>query len=125
MNKMFAVFKREYLQAVRKKSFIILTVLMPVLFGGIILLPALLIGKTMEKKTVMVVDGTGRLESALSGTVEPLVSEESPSDADAMVKDMEEQSGPTETRYVNASGVCRPEGVRGSVHRADGCQGRR
>ncbi|MBW3670903.1 MAG: ABC transporter permease [Acidobacteria bacterium] len=103
MNKMFAVFKREYLQAVRKKSFIILTVLMPVLFAGIILLPALLLGKTMEKKTVMVVDGTGRLQDTLQGGVEPLASEEPGSESEEMARDLEDQSGPIETRYVDAS----------------------
>lgn len=92
MKKMFAVFKREYLQAVRKKSFIILTVLMPVLFAGLIMVPALIIGKTLEKKTVMVVDGTGRLEAAILGTDEPDVPEE-----------LEAQAGPIESRYVDAS----------------------
>lgn len=103
MNKMFAVFKREYLQAVRKKSFIILTVLMPVLFAVIILLPALLIGRTMEQKTVMVVDGTGRLQSSIEGGVESLVSEEDPSRTDEMTRDLERQSGQLEIRYANAS----------------------
>lgn len=103
MNKMFAVLKREYLQAVRKKSFIILTVLMPVFFAGVILIPTLLIGKTMERKTVMVVDGTGRLQSSIEGGVESLVSEDDPSQTDEMTKDLERQSGRVDTRYVDAS----------------------
>lgn len=99
MNKMWAVFKREYLQAVRKKSFIILTVLMPAFFAAIILVPALILDKTLDKKTVMVVDGTGRLETAIRGSAdEPVEDSELPDE-------VEEQSGPVETRYVDASGA--------------------
>jgi ABC-type Na+ efflux pump permease subunit len=40
MKKMFAVVKREYLQAVRKKVFIIMTLLFPFLMAGLMSCPA-------------------------------------------------------------------------------------
>lgn len=66
MRKMFAVMKREYLQAVRKKTFIIMTILFPFLMAGIMVLPALVMSKGMGKKRIAVLDGTGKLESAFA-----------------------------------------------------------
>ena len=66
MKKLRAVFKREYLQAVRKKSFLIMTVLTPFLFAGLMVFPSLLAVKGLGEKSVVVVDGTGRLEAAVS-----------------------------------------------------------
>ena len=61
MNKMYAVMKREYLQAVRKKSFIIMTLLAPFLMAALMILPGLLMAKGMGTKRIAVLDGTGRL----------------------------------------------------------------
>ncbi len=66
MKKPWAVFKREYLQAVRKKSFLIMTVLMPFLFGALMIIPSALAVKGVGEKTVAVVDGTGRLAAAVA-----------------------------------------------------------
>lgn len=66
MKKMFAVMKREYLQAVRKKTFIIMTLLFPFLMAGIMILPGLVMAKGMGKKRIAVLDGTGRLEQAFA-----------------------------------------------------------
>jgi len=48
MNKTFIIFKREYLNRVTKKSFLILTILMPILFGALMILPSYL--ATRENK---------------------------------------------------------------------------
>ena len=40
MNKMWAVLKREYLQAIRRKMFIIMTFLMPLFMAALFFLPA-------------------------------------------------------------------------------------
>jgi ABC-2 type transport system permease protein len=66
MNKMFAVMKREYLQSVRKKTFIIMTLLFPFLMAALMILPALVMSKGMGKKRIAVLDGTGKLESAFA-----------------------------------------------------------
>ena len=64
MNKMFVVMKREYLQAVRKKVFIIMTLLFPFLMAGLMILPGLMMAKGMGKKRIAVLDGTGQLQQA-------------------------------------------------------------
>jgi ABC-2 type transport system permease protein len=64
MNKMFAIMKREYLQAVRKKAFIIMTLLLPFLMAGTMVLPGLMMAKGMGIKRIAVLDGTGQLEAA-------------------------------------------------------------
>ncbi len=66
MKKTWAVFKREYLQAVRKKSFLIMTLLTPFLFAALMLIPSLLAVKGLGEKTIVVVDGTGRLKDAVA-----------------------------------------------------------
>ncbi|HVE70279.1 MAG TPA: ABC transporter permease [Thermoanaerobaculia bacterium] len=66
MKKMFAVMKREYLQAVRKKSFIIMTLLLPFLMAGMMFLPGLMMAKGMGQKRIAVLDATGRLQAAFS-----------------------------------------------------------
>ena len=66
MKKMFAVFKREYLQAVRKKMFIIMTFLLPALMALLFSLPGLMLSRMGEKK-VALLDNTGVLGDALNG----------------------------------------------------------
>lgn len=61
MRKTWAVFKREYFQVVRKKSFLILTILAPFLMAGLIFVPALLAVKGLGEKRVAILDGTARL----------------------------------------------------------------
>ena len=71
MRKVLAVLKREYLQVVRKKSFWILSILMPVFLLGLMVGPALLMRRGLAGKRVAVLDGTGRLRTAFetaSGT---------------------------------------------------------
>ena len=71
MNKMFAVFKREYIQAVRKKSFIIMTLIFPFLMVAMMLLPALLVSRGLGDKKVAIIDGTSALRSAFVRPNEP------------------------------------------------------
>ncbi|HUP45982.1 MAG TPA: ABC transporter permease [Thermoanaerobaculia bacterium] len=66
MNKLLAVLKREYLQAVRKKMFIIMTFLMPVLMAALLVLPSLIMARGMGEKKIAVVDGTGELREAFT-----------------------------------------------------------
>ncbi|MGN6185405.1 MAG: ABC transporter permease [Thermoanaerobaculia bacterium] len=67
MNKLFAVLKREYLQTVRKKMFIIMTFLMPVLMAALFFLPALMMERGMGSKKITVLDATGQLRAAIEG----------------------------------------------------------
>ncbi|HEY6137416.1 MAG TPA: ABC transporter permease [Thermoanaerobaculia bacterium] len=71
MNKMLAVLKREYLAAVRKKMFIVMTILFPVLMSAAMLLPGLMVARGLGEKQVAVLDGTGKLQSAFTRTIVP------------------------------------------------------
>lgn len=66
MKKLLAVLKREYLQTVRKKMFIVMTFLMPVLMGAVLVLPSLIMARGMGEKKIAVVDGTGKLREAFT-----------------------------------------------------------
>lgn len=59
MNKIFIIIRREFLSRVKKKSFIIMTILTPLLMGAIMIVPGLLasMGDTTVKK-IAVVDNT-------------------------------------------------------------------
>ena len=63
MNKILLIIKREYLSRVRKKSFIIMTILGPVLMAGLILAPILLMDSSdEEKKEIWVCDENNLFE---------------------------------------------------------------
>jgi len=65
MTKLFAVMKREYLQAVRKKMFIIMTILGPILMTGLMAAITLLVSRGLGEKRIAIVDGTGKLEQTI------------------------------------------------------------
>lgn len=69
--KILAVFKREYLAAVRKKMFLFMTAFFPILMAGIFAVPIILINKSLGDKRVAVVDGSGRLRDVLSKPLRP------------------------------------------------------
>jgi len=56
MNKIALIIRREYLARVRKKSFIIMTILGPLLIGGLFTSSFLLNKVDTEKHTIVVVD---------------------------------------------------------------------
>jgi ABC-2 type transport system permease protein len=56
MNKLFLIIKREYLSRVRKKSFIIMTLLTPLFMIGIFVIPTLLAINNDDTSTVAVID---------------------------------------------------------------------
>lgn len=109
MKKMFAVMKREYVQAVRKKMFIIMTILLPFLMAGITILPGLILAKGMGTKRIAVLDGTGRLEAAFSKPNAPEEKSEKPADEarKALSGRRRGPEIPTEMRieYVNQAGA--------------------
>jgi len=59
MSKSFLIIQREYLTRVKKKSFIIMTIIGPLLFAGLMVVPAWLAGvEDTEKKVIAVLDET-------------------------------------------------------------------
>lgn len=69
MNKIFIIIRREFLSRVKKKSFIIMTILTPLLMGAIMIVPGLLasMGDTTVKK-IAVVDNTKMFINKLQNT---------------------------------------------------------
>ncbi len=59
MRKIFLIIQREYLTRVRKRSFIVMTILGPLLMAATIIIPIYLATQTNESKTVAVIDETG------------------------------------------------------------------
>lgn len=69
-RKLWAVIRREYLERVRSKAFIIGTVLGPVLMGGIMILPIFMAGQGGEVLRVAVLDATGVLQAKVEKALE-------------------------------------------------------
>lgn len=59
MRKIFLIIKREYLTRVKKRSFVVMTILGPLLMAATIIVPIYLATRTDETKTVAVLDETG------------------------------------------------------------------
>ena len=71
MNKILLIIQREYLSRVKKKSFIVMTLAVPVLFIGMIGLIAYISAKQNDfgdKKKIEVVDESGRFLSKMKNT---------------------------------------------------------
>ena len=67
MKKLFAVVKREYIQRVRTKFFVVATILGPLLMGAFTVVPALLMGiKSGGPTRVVIIDQTGKLYSRVA-----------------------------------------------------------
>jgi ABC-2 type transport system permease protein len=59
MNKILLIIRREYLTRVRKRSFIVMTILGPLLMAAIVIVPVYVATMSNELKTVSVIDETG------------------------------------------------------------------
>jgi ABC-2 type transport system permease protein len=69
MNKILLIIKREYLSRVKKKSFVIMTILGPLLMAGLIIGPALLSQvEDTELKTIAVVDSSYIMKDVIQNT---------------------------------------------------------
>ena len=71
MNKILLIIQREYLSRVKKKSFIVMTFLVPVLFIGMIALVAFLVAKQNDigdKHKIEVIDESGHFINKLKST---------------------------------------------------------
>lgn len=69
MNKIFLIIQREYLTRVRRKSFLLLTLLMPILMVALVFVPIWLGSiSSGENRTVMVVDESHLYDSLFQST---------------------------------------------------------
>ncbi len=68
MNKILLIIRREYLTRVRKRSFIVMTILGPILMAAIFVIPIYFATMQDEKRVINVVDETGLFISKFSNT---------------------------------------------------------
>jgi ABC-2 type transport system permease protein len=99
---MLAVIRREYLQAVRKKMFIIMTFLFPLLMAGAFTLPSLMMAKSLSGRRIAVVDGTGRLKDAFTHANDDALPKAKPKPEDALRKNREMPT-PIDVDYLDGS----------------------
>lgn len=59
MSKIWIIIQREYLSRVKKKSFVIMTILGPVLMAALFIVPVYLANVSDQKKTIGILDETG------------------------------------------------------------------
>jgi ABC-2 type transport system permease protein len=74
MRKILAVIRREFVERVRTKTFILSTVLGPLFFGAMAIIPGLLLSRQTTGQRIGVIDGTAngfgtRISEALSATM--------------------------------------------------------
>ncbi|MGV3540036.1 MAG: ABC transporter permease [Rufibacter sp.] len=70
MDKIWLVFQREYLVRVRKKSFIVMTILGPLLMALVMVVPVGLMMMSDDTKTIQVLDESGFLAGKFASTDE-------------------------------------------------------
>ena len=71
MRNIYLIISREYLERVRKKSFIIVTLLMPILMIAMMVAPSLMmLFSKSEQKQVVVIDRSGVIADNLYETAE-------------------------------------------------------
>jgi len=63
MNKIILIIKREYLSRVRKKSFIVMTILGPILMAGLMMTPLLMDTSDTEEREIWVCDESNMFRS--------------------------------------------------------------
>jgi ABC-2 type transport system permease protein len=109
MSKIWLIIQREYLTRVRKKSFIIMTLLTPVLLAAFMVLPALLVSMSDETETVMVLDESGlfadKLESKKDLLFVPL------SGSLEQAKMVYQETDNTALLYIPKVTIDNPEGI--------------
>lgn len=68
MNKILLVIQREYMVRVRNKTFILSTILTPLLFAGLITTVTIISIKNIDREKIAVIDNTGALQGNIENT---------------------------------------------------------
>ncbi|MEQ8712209.1 MAG: ABC transporter permease [Cyclobacteriaceae bacterium] len=109
MHKIGLIISREYLTRVRKKSFIIMTIIGPVLFAALIILPTWLASQDGEQKVIEVLDDSGNFTGKFQDT-ESLVFEYITGDLDA-AKERVPNDNTFGLLYIPAIDIDQPAGI--------------
>lgn len=92
MNKILLVIKREYLSRVQKKSFIIMTILGPILMAALFIVPIVLSQMSDETKKVLILDETGWFEDKFENS-DRYIFEHVYTDLETAKKNLSDQEG--------------------------------
>ena len=68
MNKLFLIIQREYFSRVKKKSFLIMTILGPLLMAGLMIIPVWLAMRDKTEHQILVLDHSGLFIDKLPNT---------------------------------------------------------
>lgn len=115
-SKLFLIIKREYLERVRRKSFIITTLLMPIFMVILMVLPGLIMLLSgPEEKTIAVVDASGVIAQSLKGGDEISFKTISP---DITVDSIKRLNDYDAVLYIGSNVVENPNSVQFFTHSA-------
>jgi len=109
MSKILLIIRREYLTRVRKKSFIIMSVIGPLLFGLIGVVPIWLASREGDEKVIEVLDESGYFKGKLEG-----IGAISFTYLDNTIKEAKEGIGSTNSYgilYIPAIDLDNPQGI--------------
>ncbi len=109
MDKIRLIIAREYLTRVRKKSFLIMTILGPILFAGLLILPTWLASQDGEEKVIDVLDESGNFVGKFTDT-ESLVFNYIDEDL-ATAKERIPNETTFGLLYIPAVDIDKPEGI--------------
>lgn len=104
MNKILLIIQREFVERARKKSFIVTTLLMPILMVGLMIAPSLVaVYSTGDSKQVVVVDKSGKVAPQLiqASTPELTYVDQSQLSIDEARKTYNEDSGIFAVLYID------------------------
>ena len=110
MHKIWLIIQREYLVRVRKKSFIVMTILGPILLAGLMIVPVWLATLSDEAEVIQVVDESGLFDDSFEsqGNI-TFVNVKSPQE---QAKQDFLQSGHTALLYIPPLDLDNPAGIR-------------
>lgn len=115
LRSVWVVTRREFLERVQKKSFLFLTLLTPLLFGGMLILPvALSLVKSEKVNRVAVVDRTGWMGPLLQ-RVEAPVAKAPVQNPNAVLKEDSERFGESAAEFTFPPASETLESLRGQV----------
>lgn len=115
LRSVWVVTRREFLERVQKKSFLVFTLLTPLLFGGMMIVPvALSLVKSEKVNKVAVLDRTGWMGPLLQRVEEPKPKPAAP-DPNSVLKESPERFGDSAAEFVFPASGETLEALRGKV----------
>lgn len=68
MNHILIIMQREFLQRVRKRNFIVITLLVPLLMSSLFIIPTVIMSSSGEHKKIVVIDESGKISGQMQNS---------------------------------------------------------